>query len=112
MGEDCTIEICRRGFRGQAKEAPDRVPRLDQSLESNGRFRVRELRRRDYLGTTTTCEGGLSRCSQVAHPIDRAIGCEQITLSIAFNHGHRRRTRLPTLATRYRDQVHGNPEPD
>src|SRR5579859_244697 len=107
MGEHCTLKVLKGRFCGDAKVASEGVATLDIFSQNEGRLALRQFSCGDCFRTTPTCEGGLSRCSQIAHPSHDSKHGAHIALPIALPNRYRECTRLPACAPTHREQVHG-----
>src|SRR6266702_4704588 len=107
MGEHRTLKCLKWRVCGDAVVASERVTVLDICLQHEGRLISGQFPDVTRFRTTPTREDGLSRCSQIAHPIHDSIHGAYIALPIAFNSHYRDRTWLPAFAPTHGEQVHG-----
>src|SRR6266446_3681344 len=107
MGEHRTLKLLQGRVCGDAIVASEGVAALDIFSQHEGRLALRQFSNVDRFSTTPTREDGLSRCSQIAHPIHYSIHGAHIALPIALPNRYRDRTRQSAFAPTHCEQVHG-----
>jgi len=100
MGEHRTLKFLKGRVCGDAIGASEGVAALDIFSQNEGRLALRQFSYGDRFSTTLTCEDGLSRCPQIAHPIHYSIHGAHIALPIALNNRERDRRGSPLLRPR------------
>src|SRR6266699_4544043 len=107
MGEHRTLKLLKGRVCGDTIVASEGVAALDIFSQNEGRLAFAQFSYVDRFRTTPTCEDGLSRCPQIAHPIHYSKHRAHIALPIVLPNRYRDRTRLPAFAPTHREQVHG-----